>query len=158
MLCSHHGGVLARLRWDRVDVLLLSHTLSVPCERSRGERNYNTVVVLRVLKKPRVVSILVDMSSGAGKDAKEATINVGKTFAHITKFKEGAFSVWIMSITVTLMGVAEISTTMANVHTLLSFSRSFKASRWQNCTRKSQMRPAETGQKTTRRKLHMSTT
>ena len=66
------------------------------------------------------------MSSGAGKDAKEATINVGKTFAHITKFKEGAFSVWIMSITVTLMGVAEISTTMANVHTLLEIFEKFQ--------------------------------
>ena len=66
------------------------------------------------------------MSSGAGKDAKEATINVGKTFAHIAKFKEGAFSVWIMSITVTLMGVVEISTTMANVHTLLELFEKYQ--------------------------------
>ena len=61
------------------------------------------------------------MASGAGdtSKAKETIVNVGKTFSHIAKFKEGNFAVWIMGITVTLMSVSELSTIMANVLQLL---------------------------------------
>ena len=60
---------------------------------------------MRVLLILILLIILVDMASGAGdsKDTvKETIVNVGKTFSHIAKFKEGSFGIWIMSITVTL--------------------------------------------------------
>ena len=66
------------------------------------------------------------MASGAGKGATEANINIGKTFAHLTKFKEGGFTVWLTSITVTLMSVTEVSSTMANVHVLLQYFEKFQ--------------------------------
>ena len=66
------------------------------------------------------------MASGAGKGATEANINIGKTFAHITKFKEGGFTVWLTSITVTLMSVTGVSSTMANVHVLLQYFEKYQ--------------------------------
>ena len=76
----------------------------------------------RVLLLILVLVILANMACGADGGAKsstEATVNIGKTFAHLAKFREGHFATWIMSITVTLMSVSEITSTMANVRDLL---------------------------------------
>ena len=49
------------------------------------------LVRTRVLLSLLVLIILVDMASGAGdtSKAKETIVNVGKTFSHIAKFKDG---------------------------------------------------------------------